>query len=38
MEHHQGGVEIDSEENKGTTITLWLPKKAAGEENGEVAA
>ena len=25
MEQHGGGVEIDSREGEGTTVTLWLP-------------
>ena len=25
MEQHDGDIEIESEENKGTTVTLWLP-------------
>lgn len=25
MEQHQGGIEIESEEGKGTSIILWLP-------------
>ena len=33
MEQHSGGVEINTEEGKGTTVTLWLPKKVAGEDD-----
>ncbi|MDH5218071.1 MAG: ATP-binding protein, partial [Gammaproteobacteria bacterium] len=25
MEQHGGGIDVESEEGKGTTITLWLP-------------
>jgi len=31
MEQHEGGVEIDSALGKGTTVTLWLPRKQSGE-------
>ncbi|WP_160719085.1 PAS domain S-box protein [Bacillus sp. USDA818B3_A] len=31
IEAHQGKISIDSEEGKGTTVTIWLPKK--GENN-----
>ena len=27
MEQHDGGIEIYTEEGKGTTVVLWLPKK-----------
>jgi two-component system sporulation sensor kinase A len=26
IEHHNGKMKIDSEEGKGTTVTIWLPK------------
>lgn len=26
MEQHEGGIEIDTVEGKGTTVTLWLPQ------------
>ena len=27
MEQHSGGVEIESEEDRGTRVCLWLPKR-----------
>ncbi|MGW8248009.1 MAG: PAS domain-containing sensor histidine kinase [Acidiferrobacterales bacterium] len=30
MELHGGGIQVDSVEGKGTTITLWLPRSASG--------
>lgn len=33
MEQHGGGIEVKSEENKGTTVILWLPKPATEEAN-----
>lgn len=31
MEQHEGGIEISSEPNIGSTVTLWLPKNALVE-------
>jgi len=31
MEQHDGGIEIDTEEGKGTSVTLRLPKNLAAE-------
>ena len=31
MEQHGGGVEVTSEQGKGTTVTLWLQEKIARE-------
>ncbi|MCW8923999.1 MAG: sensor histidine kinase [Gammaproteobacteria bacterium] len=36
MEQHGGGVELDSEVGKGTTVTLWLPVRPAEKNNGNV--
>ena len=36
MEQHDGGIEINSQENIGTTVTLWL-LKCSGEEREVVA-
>ncbi|MGB0631280.1 MAG: ATP-binding protein [Alphaproteobacteria bacterium] len=30
MSLHQGGLEIDSEEGRGTTVALWLPRDVGG--------
>ncbi len=30
MELHHGGVEIESEEGRGTKVTMWLPAAASG--------
>lgn len=38
MEQHGGGIDIDSEEGKGTTVTLWLPVRVAEEEDDGVVA
>ena len=35
LEKHEGGVEIESEPGKGTTVTLWLPKISA-VDSGEI--
>jgi len=35
LEQHEGGVEIESEPGKGTTVTLWLPKISA-VDSGEI--
>ena len=32
MEQHGGGIDIESDEGKGTTITLWLPMKLAEDD------
>lgn len=32
MEQHDGGIEVKSEEGKGTTVTLWLPGNVSGQE------
>jgi len=37
MEQHDGGIEIDTEADKGTTVTLWLPKSATEQGSEEVA-
>jgi len=38
MEQHGGGIEIDSEEGKGTSVTLWLPgSKSEQDARGVVA-
>ena len=36
MEQHQGGIEIDSTEQKGTTVTLWLPCSTSDEINTDI--
>lgn len=36
MEQHGGGVEIESEEGKGTTVTLWLPKHSSDSKGDAV--
>ena len=36
MEQHGGGVEVDSEEGKGTTVSLWLPMTLVEETFNEV--
>ena len=38
MEQHFGGIEIESEEDKGTSVTLWLPMSTAKEKNKGVMA
>ncbi|MDH5660875.1 MAG: ATP-binding protein [Gammaproteobacteria bacterium] len=38
MEQHFGGIEIESEENKGTSVTLWLPMSTSKEKNKGVMA
>lgn len=38
MQEHGGGVEIGSEVGKGTSVTLWLPKKVAVKNSKGVAA
>ena len=35
MEQHEGGVEIESEPGKGTTVTLWLPNISVADP-GEI--
>jgi len=39
MEQHGGGIEINSEVDKGTSVTLWLPKStaSANSKRGAVA-
>jgi signal transduction histidine kinase len=32
IEAHGGGLEISSEENRGTTVVLWLPLNRSVEE------
>ncbi len=32
MEQHGGGVEITSEEGRGTEVVLWLPLKRTADE------
>ncbi len=32
MEQHSGGIEINSENGRGTCVTLWLPRPSAAEE------
>ena len=32
MEDHGGGLEVDSEEGRGTRVTLWLPKLEVSTE------
>jgi len=32
MEQHDGGIEIDTRQGKGTAITLWLPINQNGEQ------
>ena len=32
MEQHGGGIDIESDEGEGTTITLWLPMKLAEDD------
>lgn len=36
MKQHWGGIEINTEEEKGTGVTLWLPAEITGE-NGVAA-
>jgi len=38
MQQHGGGVEIESEEGKGTLVTLWLPNTDVKEDGKGVAA
>ena len=33
MEQHDGGVEIDTEVGRGTSVTLWLPRKSVAEND-----
>ncbi len=37
MEQHAGGIEIDTRENRGTSVTLWLPGNTVAF-NDDVAA
>ena len=32
MEQHGGGIDINSQENEGTTVTLWLPESSIVEQ------
>ncbi len=36
MEQHGGGIEVNSEEGKGTTVILWLPTEMTDENGSEV--
>lgn len=38
MEQHDGGIEIDTEVDKGTTVTLWLPIETIVNSREEVVA
>jgi signal transduction histidine kinase len=38
MEQHGGGVEIDSDEEQGTTVTLWLPRSLVTDNDDGAAA
>ncbi len=33
MEQHDGGIEIESEDGRGTKVCLWLPGSQSGQEN-----
>jgi len=38
MEQHGGDIEINSEQAKGTTVSLWLPRSITSNNGDEVAA
>jgi len=38
MDLHDGGIDVETKEGKGTTITLWLPNVSSSKRGGEKAA